>query len=154
VIRLLAIGAWTCAATLLSGIVALSWQSGELPKVEAVSLFGGLTAVRLPLISVPIIRDGRVQGYAVAKLAFAVDSGLLKQLSIKPELILLDEAIRAIYADEALDFRKLERQKLSQLSHTLAENINSRVSANLVHEVLIEELNYLSKEEVRRRSRS
>lgn len=90
----------------------------------------------------------------MAKLAFAVDSGLLKQLSIKPELILLDEAIRAIYADEALDFRKLERQKLSQLSHTLAENINSRVSANLVHEVLIEELNYLSKEEVRRRSRS
>jgi len=82
-------------------------------------------------------------------LAFAVDAALLKQFSVEPELVLVDEAIRTIYSSSDLDFRQMARQDLSLLANTLAKNANERFKANLVAEVFIQELNYVTKDMVR-----
>jgi len=148
-IKLVAVGLWVCAVTLASGLTAVSWQSGRLPQPESGGLFGGLTTVKTRLISVPIIAEGTVQGYVVTQLAFTVDSNVLKRLSIKPDLLLVDEAIRTIYAGDGFDFRQLAKQDLPKLSKTLTDNVNARVGATLVDEVLIQELSYVPKDQVR-----
>ncbi len=148
-IKLVAVGLWVCAVTLASGFAAVSWQSGRPPQPESGGLFGGLTTLKTRLISVPIIADGAVQGYVVTQLAFTVDSNVLKRLSIKPDLLLVDEAIRTIYAGDGFDFRKLAKQDLPKLSKTLADNVNARVGATLVDEVLIQDLSYVPKDQVR-----
>ena len=148
-IKLVAVGLWVCAVTLASGFAAVSWQAGRLPQPEGASLFGGLSTVKTRLISVPIIAEGAVQGYVVTQLVFAVESSILKRLAIKPDLIIVDEAIRTIYAGDGIDFRHLTKQDLPLLAKTLAGNVNTRVGAKLVEEVLIEELNYIAKDQVR-----
>jgi len=148
-IKLVAVGLWVCAVTLASGFAAVSWRAGRLPQPEGASLFGGLSTVKTRLISVPIIAEGAVQGYVVTQFVFAVESSILKRLAIKPDLIIVDEAIRTIYAGDGIDFRQLAKQDLPQLAKTLAENVNTRVGAKLVEEVLIEELNYVAKDQVR-----
>ena len=148
-IKLVAVGLWVCAVTLASGFAAVSWQAGRLPQPEGASLFGGLSTVKTRLISVPIIAEGAVQGYVVTQLVFAVESSILQRLAIKPDLIFVDEAIRTIYAGNGIDFRQLTKQDLPQLAKTLAGNVNTRVGAKLVEEVLIEELNYVAKDQVR-----
>lgn len=151
-LKFIAFGVWVCAVTLGSGFAAVSWKSGGIMQPQAPSLFGGLTTVKTRLISVPIIAEGAVQGYVVAQFAFAVDSRLLKQLSIKPDLILADEAIRTIYSGADFDFRRMARQDLLLLAKTLTDNVNTRFGANLVEDVLIVELNYVSKDQVRKGS--
>jgi hypothetical protein len=149
-IKLVAVGLWVCAVTLASGFTAVSWQSGRLPQPQGAGLFGGLTTVKTRLISVPIIAEGAVQGYVVTQLVFAIESSVLNRLSVKPDLILVDETIRTIYAGAGLDFRQLAKQDLPGLAKALADNVNSRVGTKLVDEVLIQELNYVPKDQVRK----
>jgi len=149
VIRLVLVGLWVCAVTLGSGYAAVSWQSGRLVQADTANLFGGLSTVTTRLISVPVIADGTLHGYVVAQFAFAADSSLLRQLSVKPDLILVDEAIRTIYSSNDFDFRQMARQNLPALTKTLAANVNARIGAKLVEDVLIEELNYITKDQVR-----
>src|SRR5690606_12371366 len=104
-IKLVAVGLWICAVTLASGFAAVSWKTGALTEPAGVGLFEDLVTVKTRLISVPVIADGEVQGYVVTQLAFAVDASLLKRLSAKPDLILVDEAIKTIYAGGDIDFR-------------------------------------------------
>lgn len=149
-IKLVAVGLWVCAVTLASGLAAVSWKAGALPAPENIGLFEGVATVKTRLISVPIIADGAVQGYVVTELAFTVDSSVLNRLSIKPDLVLVDEAIRTIYAGGEIDFRRLTRQDLPALARTMAANVNMRFGVELVEDVLIQELNYVPKDEVRR----
>lgn len=149
-IKLVAVGLWICAVTLASGFAAVSWKTGALPEPAGVGLFEDLVTVKTRLISVPVIADGEVQGYVVTQLAFAVDASLLKRLSVKPDLILVDEAIKTIYAGGDIDFRRMTRQDLPALTRELAESANARFGARLVHEVFVKELNYVPKDQVRR----
>nr|PZN82815.1 MAG: hypothetical protein DIU57_11015 [Pseudomonadota bacterium] len=149
-IKLVAVGLWICAVTLAAGFAAVSWKTGAVPEPGDVSLLNGLSTVKTRLISVPVIADGEVQGYVVTQLSFAVDSSLLNRLSIKPDLILVDEAIKTIYSGGDIDFRRMKRQDLPALTKKLAENANARFGGNLVREVFVEELNYISKDQVRR----
>ncbi|HEX7076637.1 MAG TPA: hypothetical protein VF226_21565 [Hyphomicrobiaceae bacterium] len=148
-IKLLALGVWITAVTIASSFAALSWKTGQLPRPGPLGLFEELTTINTRLISIPFIADGAVQGYVVTKLAFAVDTALLKQFSVEPELVLVDEAIRTIYSSSDFDFRQMARQDLSRLAKTLAKNANERFKANLVAEVFIQELNYVTKDMVR-----
>ncbi|MCL4766654.1 MAG: hypothetical protein KJZ80_10510 [Hyphomicrobiaceae bacterium] len=148
-IRLVAVGLWACAVTVAAGYAALWWQYGRIPGIESTHLPGGLDTLTTRPVSVPIIADGAVQGYVVAQFAFTVEAALVKRLPIEPDLLLVDEAIRTIYAGNGLDFRQMTRQDLPALARTLAENANARLGARLVQEVLIQELNYVPKDQVR-----
>lgn len=148
-IKLMALGLWVCAVTLASCFAALSWRTGKLPQPGTLGLFDELATVRTPLISVPIIAEGAVQGYVITRLAFTVDAALVKRISVKPELILVDEAIRTIYAGKGLDFRHMTRQDLPGLAKALSENANARFGMNLVADVHIQEINYVTKDMVR-----
>jgi hypothetical protein len=153
VIKLIAVGIWACLVTAVTSMASVSWQSSGAATVNGNSPFDDSTIVKPRLVSVPIIKEGKVQGYVVARIAYMVDEAVLAQLSFKPDLILVDEAISTIYMGNGIDFRKLEPQDLASFKKALAKNVNSRVGTELVSEVLIEELDYLTKEEVRARKK-
>jgi hypothetical protein len=148
-IKLLAVGLWVCAVTLASGYAAVTWQAGRSPEPEAEKFFGGLDYVKTKMISVPVIADGAVQGYVIAQFVFTIDASLLKKLSIKPDVFLVDEAIRTIYAGEGFDFRQMKKHDLPVLSKAIADSVNARFGARFVEEVLIQDLNYLPKDQIR-----
>src|SRR5690606_12658507 len=72
---------------------------------------------------------------------------MLNRLSIKPDLILVDEAIKTIYTGGDIDFRRMKRQDLPALTKRLAENANARFGGKLVREVFVEELNDVSNDQ-------
>ncbi len=105
--------------------------------------------VKTKAINVPIIADGAVQGYIIAQFVFTVDSKIMRDMPVKPDVYLLDEAFKTIYAGEKVNFRQMKRQDLPALAKQLGENVNKRLGATLVHDVLIDQLSYVPKEEVR-----
>jgi hypothetical protein len=101
------------------------------------------------MISVPVVADGGIRGYVVAQFAFTAPARLMKQLSVKPDLYVLDEAFQLIFSGELIDFRQFKKQDLPSLGKKIAENVNSRLGVRVVEDVLVQELNYVPKDSVR-----
>jgi hypothetical protein len=148
-IKLILSGLWVCLVTLLSTYAVVAWQTARAPETETQKLFGGMESVKTRMISVPVVADGAIHGYVMAQFVFTVDAGVMKRLSVKPDVFLLDEAFRTIYGGESVDFRQFKKQDLAGLSKQIGDSVNKRLGVRLVDDVLIQELNYIAKDHVR-----
>lgn len=157
-IKLIIAGLWVCLVTLGSAYGAVYWQTAQHPPTHESAqksndhghgASGGKETLKTRMISVPVIADGAVQGYVMAQFVFVADSKAMKEMAVKPDLFLLDEAFKTIYSGEAGDFRKLKKQDLGVLVKKIGENANKRMGVNVVEDVLIQELNYIPKDRVR-----
>jgi hypothetical protein len=144
-------GVWVCAATMGAAYLGAAWQRPAVvagPQ-DAHGPSGDLTPVRTRMISVPVVADGGIRGYVVAQFAFMSSAKLMRQLSVKPDLYVLDEAFQLIFSGEMIDFRHFKKQDLPALGKKIAENVNQRLGVHVVEDVLIQELNYVPKDNVR-----
>ncbi len=112
-------------------------------------MMGGLDYVKTEVISVPLIRDGRIDGYFLARLVYTVEPAKLAALSVPAQALLIDEIYSYIYGNTDLDFRKHETIDLERFRLGVRDAINKRVGDTLVHEVLIEQVDFLTKDEIR-----
>jgi len=149
-IKMIIAGVWVCIVTLGAAFGAYQWQANQKPVDDSKKGFNAnKEAVKTRMISVPMIRDGALQGYMMAQLTFTIDSKLNKEMPIKAGEYLLDEAFKALYNESDIDFRNFKKQDLAGLSKRIAESANKRFGQPLVDDVLIQELNYLPKEQAR-----
>jgi hypothetical protein len=148
-IRLIFGGLWVCIVTLAASYAAASWKMGVHAPAPDEGVHG-LQSEKTQPISVPMIKDGAVQGYVVAQFAYTIDAATLKQLSVPPDVFMVDEAFRRIYSDTSLDFQHLERYDIDKLKHDLIEQTNARLKSDLIKDVLVEEFNYVTKEDALR----
>jgi hypothetical protein len=143
-------GVWVCAATMGSAYLGAAWQRpatvSDRPDHSASS---DLVPIRTRMISVPVVADGGIRGYVVAQFAFTAPAKLMKQLAVKPDLYVLDEAFQLIFSGEMIDFRQFKKQDLPALGKKIAENVNKRLGVRVVEDVLVQELNYVPKDSVR-----
>ncbi len=140
--KLLLGGIWVCAVT--SGAVYFaSWNAGGASVASEEAYLQGIDYVKTRQITVPRISEGKIQGYVIARFVFTVDAQTARELAVPPEIFVVDEAFRAIYGDDKLDFDHLERVDLSGLTTRIVTNVNDRVQPDLVEEVLVEQFDYV-----------
>lgn len=149
-IKLLGTGLWASIVTLAAVFGVLEWQKGKGPgqTAEAEML---LEEYRTKAINVPIIGNGKLQGYMVAQFVFTVDGIAMRKLAVNPEIYVLDEAFKTIYAGDTISFENMKKQDLPVLAQALADNVNKRLGVAIVQEVLIDQLSYIPKGEMRGR---
>ncbi len=116
-------------------------------KTGAAAAKPSLTVEKTRVINVPMIAGGAVRGFIVAQFAYTVDSAKAKSLPISPEVFLLDEAFRTVYTDDHLDFLHLEKYDVGALTTKLVAATNKRLGDDVVHDVLIQDFTFISKEE-------
>jgi hypothetical protein len=149
VIKFIVAALWICAATL--GAVFYSFQAagqrgvGEPPK----PMLGGLDYVKTDIISVPLIRNSRIDGYFLTKLVYTVEPDQIKKLSIPAPALITDQVYSYLYSNPQIDFTKKDTIDLDAFRSGVRDAVNTRVGAKLVSEVLIEQIDYLSKDEIR-----
>jgi hypothetical protein len=147
-IKLLATGVWACIVTLGATFGVIEWQKRQVSTPAGVPE-KKIEEIQTKSINVPIIDDGVVQGYIIAKFVFSVDGNELKKLPINPETYLLDEAFKTIYAGEKVNFKQMKKQDLPSLAKMLGENVNKRLGLPIVQDVLIDQLAYIPQKDVR-----
>lgn len=149
-VKLLMVGLWACLVTLGASYAAVMWQADAPVDAKADEFFGGLDYVKTNPISVPMLSDGEIKGYVIAQFVFTIDGTTLRKLSVPPDVFLIDEAYRAIFASgEKIDFKQLDKYNVEALTKQIAAKVNERFKTDLVKDVLVEQLNYLAKNEVR-----
>src|SRR5262249_5638165 len=154
-IRMVLAGLWVCILTAGASYAVAYWKergsvSGSLAPAKE-EYIEGLQYQKTRALSVPMVENGNVQGYVVARFVYTVDARTLNQLTVPPEPFVVDEAFRRIYADERLDFRKLARYDLSILTAPIKQRVNERMHADIVQDVMVEDFNYVQKEEFQRK---
>ena len=150
-IRLVLAGLWVCILTAGTSYAVAYWKENGSALSAKEEYLEGLQHLKTRVLSVPMVENGAVQGYIVARFAYTVEAKTMHQLAVPPEPYVVDEAFRRIYADERLDFRKLARYDLSILTGAIKQRVNERMQADVVQDVLIEDFNYVSREEFQRK---
>lgn len=147
-IRFIIAAVWICAVTVGSLVFAFQ-AAGSKSDADAAPFFGGLDYVSTGVISIPLIKSSSVQGYFLARLVYTVEPDLMNRLSVPAETLLVDEVYTHLYANPDIDFTQRETIDLDRFRSTIRDSINERIGEKLVHEILIEQIDYLSKEEIR-----
>lgn len=140
---------WIVAATIGSIFFAFSaTNTGEAPHADA-QLLGGLDYMKTDIISVPVIRKSEVQGYFLARLVFTVEPEEIKKLSLPPQVLFVDQLYSYIYSSPHIDFSHTETLDVDAFRAEIRDSINLRLGKDLIHDVLVEQIDYLTKAEIR-----
>ena len=148
-LRYLFIGVWAILVAIGGVYGGLIWSSNNVQTAKEDEFFPGLDYVKTAPITIPIVRDNQVQGYVLAQLVYTVDAHQKQSLPIPLDVFLLYEAFRTIYGSTTIDFEKLEKYDLTEFTEGILKNVNSRFKSKLVHDVLIEQLNFITLDMVR-----
>lgn len=146
-IKFIAAGLWLCAVTI--GAVIYSFQSsGEKVAPEpAPALLGGLDYIKTEVLSVPVLKGSAVTGYFLARLVYTVEPEKMKKLSVPADVLFSDELYTYLFANpKTADITTLD---IDALRKDVRERINARIGEELIHDVMIDQIDFLSKEEIR-----
>ena len=74
---------------------------------------------------------------------------VLPRLQAEAESLMVDEVYTYLFSNPLIDFSKPEAIDLDAFRAALRDRINLRTETKLVHEVLVEQIDFLSKDEIR-----
>lgn len=148
-IKLAAAAIWICVVTL--GAVIWSFQSAGARQDQSPPppLLGGLDYVRTEMVSVPVLNEGKIDGYFLTRLVYTIEPAMLARLSVPLEALLIDETYSFVFGNPGLDFVRKDSIDLDAYRTGLRDRINARVGAELIHEVMVEQVDFMSKDEIR-----
>jgi hypothetical protein len=148
-IRFIVAAVWLCAVTV--GAVFYSFQAaGSKTTAEPAPPFlGGLDYVKMDVLSIPLIREGRVDGYFLTRLVYTVEPKKITQLTVPLQTLLTDHTYSYVYASPETDFSKKAAFDVEAFRNGLRDSVNARLGVPLIHDVLVEQVDYLSKEDIR-----
>lgn len=147
--RLVLIGMWVCAITLLSAYGTASWLTRSDDGAAEAALWEGLRYEKTQPINVPMIRDGKLNGYTVVQLVYTADSVRLKAMPVPPGLFVADEALKLLYGDDSIDLDHLQRYDLKAFAAAVREKVNVRLESDIIRDVLVEQLSYFARDAMR-----
>lgn len=146
-------GLWACVLLVGAAYGTVTWRAQQAAKAANASSSESIEKIKTKMISVPMLADGGVKGYVVAQFTFTINSADYARLSVKPDIYLQDEAFRAIFAGEKVDFRNMRKSDLKAFELELLTQVNKHLPGPYVREIFINDLNFVSREQTRRGSR-
>ena len=146
-LKTIALGAWGSLVALGAAYSAATWDTGAtVAVVRSEKKLEGIESRHPAAITVPMISDGKLRGYVVAKVVFTADAQALHDFPMDPQPFVIDEAFRHIYTDGKVEFDHMSKYNLDDITTAIKEAVNKRLGADLVKDILIDELNYVDKE--------
>jgi len=148
-IKFIAAGLWLCAVTIGAVFFSFQMSTASSNQAPAAPLLGGLDYVGTPVISVPVLTKEGIVGYVLAKLVYTGEADRLRKLSVPAETLFADELYTYLFSNPAVNFTEVKTLDLDALRNGVRDSINKRIGEDVVHDVMVEQIDYLSKDEIR-----
>lgn len=141
---------WIVAVTVGSIFFAFSSTDSKPKETEAPApFFGGLDYVKTDIISVPVVKGGEVAGYFIARFVYTAEPARIAKLTVPMQALITDEFFTYVYSNPLVDFTKGEKIDIDGFRTGLRDSLNTRIGEEFVKEVMMEQVDYLSKQEIR-----
>lgn len=124
-------------------------QSAETEATEKAASVLSAKYIKLDPITVALIRAGEVKGYVILEVAIAVDDHAESESKVPLQYLLRDLVLGNVHSDPQLDFYRLEQYDIGALGKKLTSDINEKLGKELVQDVLVQDINFISKQDVR-----
>lgn len=149
-IKLLAVGLWACVVALGASWATASFTGAQAaPEEQEATYFQGLDYRKTNNITVPLIGEDAIKGYLLANFVYTIDGAKAAKLAVPPDPFILDEAFRRLYSIEGFDFDNPRRYDIDSLTTEIKDAVNERYGEALVHEVLVEQFDFIARESIR-----
>lgn len=148
-LKLIISGVWICALSLGSVYFSMQMASSTPKTTEQNPYFGGLDYLKSDVISIPVISDGIVHGYFLTRLVFTVDTKELSAMSIPPKDLITDELYTFLVGNRVIDFPKMDNFDVAAFRKGLKAALNKRIGKDVFHDVMVEQIDYLTKQDIR-----
>lgn len=147
--KLVASGIWVVIVALIA--VYFSVQMALAPKVDeaAAARKAAEETVRGELTSLPVIEGGAVKGYFLTRLSYVVDKVKLAAIHIPIDVMITDELYTTLVGDHLIDLAHRDNFDVAAFRTLVKDAINKRLGQEVVFDVLIEQIDYLSKDDLR-----
>ncbi|WP_046119778.1 hypothetical protein [Ensifer aridi] len=149
-LKLVLTGVWVCAVTL--GSVYFSMQHASAPAISDAEADRRASEEYVPgeIITVPAIKDGAVQGYFLAKLSFSATREGIAKLHAPLRQLVTDELYDMLVGSTYIDIADTETFDLPGFKGAVKDGLNKKLGSEVITEVLVEQLEYLTKDDVER----
>ena len=148
-LKIIVLCVWSVIVTAGSALVAVKYLPELTKSSEGVPLDLGVEELKGEMTSVPMVRGGEILGYVIIQLSFMLDRAALQDHRLEPMSYLADAAFRVIYGNDQVDFRRLRKSDMDGLLNSIAEEANSRMGVEIVRQVLVQQMNFVKKDEIR-----
>ncbi|MBB4567294.1 hypothetical protein [Rhizobium leucaenae] len=146
-IKLVLTGLWVCAVTLAS--VYFSVQMATAPATNPDDAKKAQQEfVKGESINVPVIANGQVNGYFITRISFMMEKGKAGQLQMPLTELTTDELYSLLVGNKAIDISHTASFDVASFRSDIKKNMNERLGGDYVADVLVEQLDYLSKDEI------
>lgn len=147
-LKLLLTGVWVCAVTL--GAVYFSVQLATAPAPdEAGAKKASLQLVKGESITIPVINDGGVNGYFLSRISLRVDKTKMAKIELPATQLMTDELFTLLAGSSMVNIANISTFDPEAFKQRIREGLNKRLDDEVVEDVLIEQLDYLSKADIR-----
>lgn len=146
-LKLLLTGVWVCAVTL--GAVYFSVQMATAPAPDEAGAKASLQLVKGESITIPVINDGGVNGYFLSRISLRVDKDKMAKIELPATQLMTDELFTLLAGSSMVNIANISTFDPDAFKHRIREGLNKRLDDEVVEDVLIEQLDYLSKADIR-----
>jgi flagellar basal body-associated protein FliL len=148
-VKLLLTGLWVCIVTLGAVYFSVQMSAAPAPVDEEARKKELLELVRGESITIPVISEGAISGYFLSRVSFMMDKEKIKGIKLPMTELTTDELFTLLIGNKMVDLSKPGAFELEKFRSTIKDDLNKRLGDGLVAEVLVEQLDYLSKEDIR-----
>lgn len=148
-IKFIVAALWISAVTV--GAMMYSFNSTEavVAPEEQPPLLGGLDYIKTEVISVPVIGKAGISGYFLARLVYTIEPEKAKKLSVPAQTLIGDELYSYLFSNPHIDFTHTDTLDLDLFRTDIRDRLNKRFGEEIVHDVIVEQIDFLSKDEIR-----
>lgn len=147
-LKLVLTGVWVCAITLASVYFSVYLATAPAPA-ETTTRQSALELVKGETITVPIIGDGAVTGYFLGRLSFMMNKDMVKNVTLPLTELTTDELFTLLVGNRMIDIANIKSFDPQAFRDAVRKNMNERLGGEYVADVMIDQLDYLSKEDVK-----
>jgi flagellar basal body-associated protein FliL len=148
-VKLLLTGLWVCVVTLGAVYFSVQMSAAPAPVDEEARKKELLELVRGESITIPVISDGAISGYFLSRVSFMMDKEKIKGVKLPMTELTTDELFTLLIGNKMVDLSKPGAFELEKFRSSIKDDLNKKLGDGLVAEVLVEQLDYLSKEDIR-----
>jgi hypothetical protein len=149
-LKLVFTGVWVCAVSLGSVYASIKYASAPVVTDAEAERRASEEYVTGEMVTVPVITNGSVQGYFLTKLSFSVKKDKIKSLPIPLKEMVTDQLFDILVGDQLINVADTSKFDLTHFKTAVKDGLNAKIRDEVITEVLVEQLEYLSKGDVAR----
>ncbi|MFK0384916.1 MULTISPECIES: flagellar basal body-associated FliL family protein [Rhizobium/Agrobacterium group] len=148
-LKLLLTGVWVCAVTLGAVYFSVQMATAPAPVDEAEAKKANLQLVKGESITIPVINDGGVNGYFLSRISLRVDKQKIAKIELPATQLVTDELFTLLAGSSMVNIANVSTFDPEAFKQHIREGLNGKLGEEIVEDVLIEQLDYLSKADIR-----